>query len=128
MQPKVVVKENKCGYIYENPSRTLVCVVKVDGCLITVGQRCDYLILDCTSKKVFFIELKGKVLTAIDQIHASINNILPRITTANSVNARVVLTKQDVPNLENNPKLIKLRKLLRKLNGDFRKKNITLSE
>lgn len=71
----LVVKENKCKCIFSNPNQRLLTKIKVDGCQITEGVRCDYLILDhCRNE--YFVELKGKDLPhAIEQLEASIQQL-----------------------------------------------------
>ncbi|EKJ92836.1 hypothetical protein QR305_01563 [Bacteroides finegoldii] len=56
----LVVKENKCKCIFLNPDQHLLTKIKVDGCQITEGIRCDYLILDHCHNE-YFVELKGKL-------------------------------------------------------------------
>ena len=38
----LVVKENKCKCVFSNPNQHLLTKIKVDGCQITDGIRCDY--------------------------------------------------------------------------------------
>lgn len=56
----LVVKENKCKCVFSNPNQHLLTKIKVDGCQITDGIRCDYLILDHCHNE-YFVELKGKI-------------------------------------------------------------------
>jgi ABC-type uncharacterized transport system ATPase subunit len=54
--------------------------MKVYGCLITEGERCDYLIVSCEDKLAFFVELKGHDLKkAIGQIDSFITKLLTEI-------------------------------------------------
>jgi len=67
----VSVSENKRVFRINNSSLFSINLVKVDGCYIKKGRRCDYLfeILDSDIIKVFYIELKGKHLEdAIEQL------------------------------------------------------------
>lgn len=59
----LVVKENKCKCVFSNPNQHLLTKIKVDGCQITDGIRCDYLILDHCHNE-YFVELKGKDLAS----------------------------------------------------------------
>ena len=45
------------------------------------NRKCDYLILDCTDKKAFFVELKGQNLSdAVIQIKSTLKLLSPRLT------------------------------------------------
>lgn len=69
---KIVLKENRREFIIENHSNFKINKVRVDGCYITDGSRCDYLveIINSSSiERVFYIELKGKDIEhAIEQL------------------------------------------------------------
>lgn len=55
--------------------------VNVDGCQITDGIRCDYLILDHCHNE-YFVELKGKDLPhAIEQLEATIQQLSDKNNT-----------------------------------------------
>jgi len=77
----VVVKDHRSSpeYRVSNKSRHYFVKIRVDGCLIAeeLGVRkCDYLLLDCTASKVYFIELKGQNLKdAVKQIKDTINRL-----------------------------------------------------
>jgi hypothetical protein len=74
----IVVRDsgNKQEYRVTNDNGKEICKIKVDGCLIKEGERCDYLILSCEDKSAFFVELKGHDLKkAIAQINSSITHI-----------------------------------------------------
>lgn len=70
-----VLEENKRKCVFANPqSRTLIRIV-VDGCQITEGTRCDFLVLD-HQKNEYFIELKGKDIPhAIEQLEETIKQL-----------------------------------------------------
>ena len=68
----LVVKENKCKCVFSNPNQHLLTKIKVDGCQITDGIRCDYLILDHCHNE-YFVELKGK-----DLPHAAPNHTIKK--------------------------------------------------
>lgn len=64
----------KCQLIYLNPTRVNVTRYRVDGCLITEGQKCDFK-MDCPNFE-HYIEIKGKdIYHACDQIEATINQL-----------------------------------------------------
>jgi hypothetical protein len=68
---KVSLEENKSKIVFHNQSQKDLELVKVDGCLITDGLRCDYLIIEDNNFE-HFVELKGcDVSHAIKQLTAS---------------------------------------------------------
>jgi hypothetical protein len=70
----VTPTENKKKFTINNPNKRDVYRVKVDGCLITEGRKCDYLFeVDNPISMVFYVELKGDdVKHAYEQIIATI--------------------------------------------------------
>lgn len=78
----LTVEEHKRKCVFLNPERCPLTLIHVDGCQITEGARCDYLVLDHLRNE-YFIELKGKDLPhAVEQLEASIRQL-------SSVNAKV---------------------------------------
>jgi hypothetical protein len=72
----VVVSENKRKFIIKNNSLYTINEVKVDGCYIKVGLKCDFLfeLSKETIEKVFYVELKGSDVThGIEQLESTIN-------------------------------------------------------
>ncbi len=66
-----VQTENKRSFRIKNSSKKEINEVRVDGCLIKGGKRCDWLYeIECKGvKEVFYVELKGKDLNhALEQI------------------------------------------------------------
>ncbi len=125
---KVIVVQQKRKYTLNNTSEKYVCTVKVDGCLITEGARCDYLIINCDESVAYYVELKGKdFLYAIEQITRSIELLSDKINGC-KINARIVLTRVPAPDLKNYPKILRFEKLLRGYNGNLRKDTIHLVE
>ena len=62
----------------ENPGQIKVEQIVVDGCAITQGHRCDWLlrVINVPPKEEIFVELKGSgVSDAIIQLRESINNL-----------------------------------------------------
>lgn len=77
----LVVKERKCKCIFSNPNQHLLTKIKVDGCQITEGIKCDYLILDHCNNE-YFVELKGKDLAhAVEQLEATIQQLSDKSKT-----------------------------------------------
>lgn len=70
----VKIEENQSTAVFRNPERKTYHVVSIDGCVITDGARCDYLVTEVGSVSVF-VELKGKdVAYACEQLHATASN------------------------------------------------------
>jgi len=77
----IVVSENKCTFAIENVTLSAVNKVKVDGCYIDDGVKCDFLfeILegceeDGDPEKVFYVELKGTdIQHAVKQLESTIH-------------------------------------------------------
>ncbi|MEA5551597.1 hypothetical protein VB713_11505 [Anabaena cylindrica UHCC 0172] len=113
----IVVKDsgNKQEYRVTNDNGKEICKIKVDGCLIKEGERCDYLILSCEDKSAFFVELKGHDLQkAIGQIDSSITKLMTEIKEF-KIYARIVLNRNPTPDI-NSSMEIKLKKRLKKHN------------
>lgn len=122
------VSENKCSFKLINNNSKLVCKIKVDNCYIMEGKQCDYLFLDCDDRKAYFIELKGCMLIdAVKQITNSIKSLISEIPNF-TIFGRIVPTKVSVPNLENNPHILRLIKTLKKSGGNLINKVCQLEE
>ena len=73
--PKIVLTENKRCFVLVNPSLKIFRKIKVDGCAIKDGVRCDYLIIGSDPIE-YFIELKGcDIDHALEQLETSIRKI-----------------------------------------------------
>ena len=80
--PLIVLEERRSKITFHNPQRRDVTMIKVDGCAITDGPRCDHLLKDEGSTE-HFIELKGTdVRHAIEQLEASIKQLSDDIAKA----------------------------------------------
>jgi hypothetical protein len=127
--PIITVSENKSKYSLNNPQRREVCKVVIDGCLMTgdQGKQCDYLLLSCDTSVAYFIELKGKDLShAIRQLDQSIDQLSSNLDGLR-INARVVLSKTQTPDLRTSA-YIKFVKKIKRLGGTFQHKNKILIE
>jgi hypothetical protein len=118
-------EKSKTEYRYENKASDELSKYKVDGCLIkeeSEGERCDYLLENCTKKILYFIELKGSdLIKAIKQINHSIDVLYKDFENEEyTVHARIVVTRVGVPNLKNNSYYIKLQKKVKKLKGELK--------
>ncbi len=120
-------KGNRQEYrIINENSSILICKIKIDKCLISDGEKCDYLAIKCSKEKrveaLCFIELKGSdLIKAINQIKTTINHIKikPLLKNKPKVYARVVLNKQNSPNIRSSEK-IKFEKMIKSLNGNLK--------
>lgn len=71
---KIKCEENKRKIIFDNRRREIVEKIIVDGCQITEGIRCDFLVRH--KKREFFVELKGEdIKHAFDQLKNTIGII-----------------------------------------------------
>lgn len=121
-------RKSSTKYIYENDSLDTLSKYRVDGCIINdEDSKCDYLLLNCTKKISYFVELKGSdLIKAVEQINRSID-ILHKDFIEYSVEARIVLTRVNTTDLKST-KLIKLESKLKKLNGKLIKQTRQLTE
>ncbi|WP_413172493.1 hypothetical protein [Anabaena azotica] len=114
----LVVKDsgNKQEYRVTNDKDKEICKIKVDGCLIKEGEKCDYLIISCEDKSAFFVELKGHDLKkALGQIDSSITKLKDEIQEF-KLYARIVLNRNPTPDINSSVE-IKLKKRLKQQNG-----------
>jgi len=71
----ISVSENRRKFIILNNSKFLVNEVKVDGCYILNGAKCDFLfeVINSKLEEVFYVELKGSDIShAVEQLEATI--------------------------------------------------------
>lgn len=65
--------EKRSSFVIVNDKQQPLIKKQVDGCLITSGKRCDWLVIDPVTQAEIYIELKGSdVLEAVKQICATI--------------------------------------------------------
>lgn len=82
--PIVMVEENKIKAKFRNKDRLDFRKSKVDACLVTEGQRCDYVVSKVNEVSIL-VELKGVgVEHACDQLFASVShqNVKPHLERA----------------------------------------------
>ncbi|MEO5331877.1 MAG: hypothetical protein H7839_07615 [Magnetococcus sp. YQC-5] len=73
----------------------------------------------CDSKIAFFVELKGTdLLHAVKQIDQTMTTLAQPLKEC-SIYARIVLAKNNFPDLKNNPSIIRLRNKLKKQQGSL---------
>ncbi|MCX7044181.1 MAG: hypothetical protein NTX50_01675 [Candidatus Sumerlaeota bacterium] len=72
--PRIVLREKRSEICFLNPLRKAIREVRIDGCVIRDGLRCDYLlIVGCTEH---YVELKGcDVDHAVKQIETTIRKV-----------------------------------------------------
>lgn len=121
-------KNSKTTFIFENEKQDELTKYRVDGCLIDdKDSKCDFLLLNCTQQKSYFIELKGSdLLKAIAQIERSIEVLHSHFQNF-AVEARIVLTRTNTTDLKST-KLVKFEKKLKELNGSLRRQNKEMRE
>lgn len=116
---KIVVKDkgNNQEYRLINNGGKFCCKIRVDGCLIKEGKKCDYLIVNCSDSLAIFIELKGKKLSeACEQIKCSLEILTQQNYWQDlQVIARIVLNKVS-PNPPKTSKSSPINRLRVKLN------------
>jgi hypothetical protein len=124
----IVLREHRCTYKAHNPEKNTLARYRVDGCLLTTGIRCDYVIINANKRTVYFIELKGVDLVhGVRQIAESISQLGAQVSSYNSINARIVLRRVQAPDLKS-VEIIKLERRLRKRNGTFLKQARCIEE
>ncbi|ELO0981386.1 hypothetical protein RZD42_000988 [Enterobacter asburiae] len=98
----------------KNDNQRKIDKMKVDGCVITKGVRCDWMFIDQLSKKEIYVELKGRdVEHAYTQITETVTQLTKSKDTKNGI---IVCTK--CPLTDTKTQVIKAK---------ARKKNIILT-
>lgn len=124
-KPQIVIGENKRQYRLNNETHRLVCVVEIDGCVLTsqTTKKCDYLITVCHSNTTYFVELKGKhLIEGVEQITQTLNEFENKFgySLGELVFARIVLSRgSEVKATANDGRVKNLRKRLKKWKGDL---------
>jgi hypothetical protein len=128
-RPTVVCKDKgKSEYIYENRRKDFLSKYRVDGGLIVDDiAKCDFLLLNCSQKQAYFVELKGSdIIRAIDQIDSSIDFLKPQLDDT-KIFARIVLTRANTIDLKST-KYLRLEKKIKLLNGNLKQQTRILKE
>lgn len=90
----IKVAENGRSFSIRNVARRHITLVKVDGCAITTGERCDFMFLADRGKELF-VELKGSdIKKALSQITRSIGELTQ---IAEKSNRTAVIVSSRVP-------------------------------
>ena len=73
--PLIIVEEKRAKLIFRNSNRSRVRHIRIDDCVITVGPRCDYLLINQQGIE-HYVELKGSdVRRAFQQIEETIKQV-----------------------------------------------------
>lgn len=120
-------KKSATKYMLDNNSRLHHSLYRVDGALITDGNKCDYLLINCENKRAYFIEIKGSDLNhAIDQIDAALTTLRKSIPN-HTVYARIALTRVNGSDLKS-IKYKKLQKWVQGMGGNIIQRTNVLTE
>jgi hypothetical protein len=97
----IVCEEKWTQITFHNSTGETVAKIRIDGCVITDNtvKKCDYLLLCDKIKKAVFVELKGnKVMTAIEQLSATLDNETIKTPLARYIKeAYAVITGNPIP-------------------------------
>lgn len=84
-------EENKKSIVFLNTFRDSFLRVRVDGCQITTGLRCDNLLVHNNTGDEYFVELKGvDIKHAISQIESTISQLSDKANTDKKIKAYVI--------------------------------------
>lgn len=104
--PRITVSEKRSSMTFLNPSCSKIRKITVDGCVITDGPRCDYLLLNCDDTE-HYVELKGHdIKRAFNQIEETIKQIGEN---TNKRKAFIICTRSPLssPEIQNMQKRLK---------------------
>lgn len=122
----VSISENKSTYRLSNYQKLEIECFHVDGCLITEGEKCDYLLIVAERNRNVLIELKGKdVLKAISQIKTTFQRLNRSLNGI--FYGRIVTTATYAPAMDSN-EAKRLKILLKSTNGNLKIKSSPLEE
>ncbi|EPF29566.1 hypothetical protein C5N99_01375 [Treponema medium] len=122
----LVCQENKRKFVMHNNSGRNLLKIRVDGCLITSGTRCDFAV-DDNSTDVYLIELKGKDLRkACIQLKNSYKYFKKNFSYK-TIHCRVVLSKISSPAVAS-CELKEMLKMVKEEKISFKYKNDRLDE
>lgn len=113
-------EEKGRGYLGKNDARKEVTGLRVDGCLITEGIKCDFLLLVCGKPRnnAYFVELEGADREhGYEQLLQSINKLKSRLPGFD-ISARLVVSRFHAPKIQFTSQK-KLEALVRGLGGSL---------
>lgn len=77
--PQIVFKEKKAKISFLNNGHNAYRRIKVDGCVLKEGNKCDFLLVSDEYGDQYFIELKGEDLNhAVTQLETSIDKLIDK--------------------------------------------------
>lgn len=122
---KSIVRSEKGKSIrLKNDSKSLVKIWKVDGCLISEGERCDYA-FECFDVNVF-CELKGNDLRkAVRQLVRSTELLAPKFKSDKNIGL-IVSRRCPLAGTDMQIEMTKKQDLIKKLNLIFEQKNLEI--
>jgi hypothetical protein len=72
----IVLAEKGKKAVLNNPRKLPVRKFQIDGCVITQGRRCDYLVICTKPNRDIYVELKGQeILYAVEQLEATMHQV-----------------------------------------------------
>jgi len=120
-------EELGCRYRARNPQGRRVLRYRVDGCMLTRGEVCDFALCVPSFGTVCFVELKGSDLKkAASQLRSTIESLRETMSPY-VVHARVVLRRVQRPDLRCS-QLLALERWLARQGGTMQRCTISLEE
>ena len=93
---RIIVSKDKgtsCKHIANNTCVAYVTHYKIDGCVITQGIRCDFLLINEETKIAYLIELKGSDLIKATQQLENTEKVLHQQLSQYQIMYRIVMRK-----------------------------------
>lgn len=128
IRKQVKCNENGKSYTLINDLNTQIFNFHLDSKVVSNGtiKRCDFLFYLSEKNTIILIELKGTCFnSALNQIINTID-VFKSNFRQKRVHARIICS--GVPNIHNDPKVLKLRKYLKSTGGDYLSKSCSLTE
>lgn len=119
LRENLSLKEQQTKYVLRFGKRRSCVVYRIDGYIITEGNRCDYVVLSKQDEsesdnrwKAIFVELKGTdVEHALKQLDAGMSNPRLKHDSINERHARIVA--KSFPSSKSNPKFEAAKRLFK---------------
>ena len=97
---KIALKEKRSTLVLINEKQVVVDLITVDGCKITSGPRCDFMVLVANVATEYFIELKGiDVNHAVTQLTETIKKLSSNATSTLKVSF-IICTRSPLSSAE----------------------------
>lgn len=79
-------------FILENKNRQKFLKVRVDGCQIVKGCKCDYLLVNTVTGDEYFVDLKGKdVGHALEQLEGALTKLSDKTNVTKSTKSFAIV-------------------------------------